>query len=414
MKNNKRVLVQGINFSPERTGMGKYTAGMVDYMVQQGIACTVITSYPFHPEWKVELPYKNGSYSKEVSDNGLLTLYRCPMYVPANPTGLTRILQETSFILSSSLVLFKLIFKQKFNAFIIISPPFHLGLVALAFKFFSNTKIIYHIQDLQIDLAKELKMIRSQSVLKLMFKIENYILNKVDYVSTISEGMIRKIKLKRNIQVVSFPNWVDTDQFFPVKNSIEIRAKWNFSENDFLVLYSGNLGEKQGLELILEVAVKFRSVLNVKFIICGNGAYKTRLLELANQLRVNNVYFIPLQPEEEFNHFLNMADVHLIIQKNHASDLVMPSKLTTILAVGGHIIATAKPETTLYHVINDNDIGIVTAPDHAGELYHSILIMMEKPRMQSAKARDYALKQFSVNNIIKKFLKDVELNSTTE
>ena len=405
----KRALIQGINFSPERTGMGKYTAEMVDYMAQQEIECVVVTSYPFHPEWKVQPPYKNNSYVKEVSNNGLLTVYRCPMYIPANPTGITRILQETSFIASSSLILLKLLFNKRFNVYIIISPPFYLGLVAIAFRFFSKTKIIYHIQDLQVDLASKLNLIKNEKIISIMFKIEKYILGKVDYVSTISEGMIRKIKIKRNVNVINFPNWVNTDQFFPIENTSLLKQKWKFSESDFLVMYSGNLGEKQGLELILEVALKFYPVKRVKFIICGNGAYKIRLIEQAIKLNISNVYFLPLQPEEDFNNFLNIADVHLIIQKNTAADLVMPSKLTTILAVGGNIIATADPLTTLHDVIKDNEIGVIIKPDNVNELYDAILEYSKRPVNKFIKARNYALKHLSVNNIMAKFLKDIDL-----
>ncbi|WP_419801740.1 WcaI family glycosyltransferase [Mucilaginibacter sp.] len=405
----KRVLVQGINFFPERTGMGKYTAGMVDYMVQQGIACTVVTSYPFHPEWKVKPPYKNGSYQKETAHNGLLTIYRCPMYVPPNPTGVTRIIQETSFILSSSLILTKLIFQKKFDAFIIISPPFHLALVALAYRFFRKTKIVYHIQDLQIDLANELKLIKSKRVVNLMFKIEKYILRKVDYVSTISEGMIKKIKQKRNIEVINFPNWVNTKQFFPMEDRASLKSKWNFSESDFLVMYSGNLGEKQGLEMILDVAIKFEQLKEVKFIICGNGAYKIRLIEQANKLKINNVNFISLQSEEVFNSFLNIADVHLIIQKKNVADLVMPSKLTTILAIGGQVIATASPQTTLYNVITNNRLGKVIEPDDVQQLCEAITGFLQNPKVYAVTARTYALQHLSVEVIMEKFLKDVRL-----
>ncbi len=409
MLSEKRVLVQGINYAPERTGMGKYTAGMVDYMVKKGIECTVITSFPFHPEWKVGSPYKNRFYKKEVFDNGRLTIYRCPMYIPSNPTGLTRIIQEASFVITSSIILLKLMFKSKFDAFIIISPPFHLGIVALFYRTFRKTRIIYHIQDLQIDLAKQLSLIKNQWVIKCMFRIESFILGRVDYVSTISEGMIRKIKLKRDINVVSFPNWVDTEMFFPIENNLLTRQKWNFLDTDHIVLYSGNIGEKQGLETILDVAYKFKNMPRVKFIICGNGAYKIRLLDQARKTNIPNLHFIPLQPEEDFNNFLNIADVHLIIQKEDASDLVMPSKLTTILAVGGRVIATAKPQTTLYNVIMNNDIGVVVSPEDPEQLYYAILESTKNIKRIAEKSRKYALENLSIEEIMKSFLDEINL-----
>ena len=128
-----------------------------------------------------------------------------------------------------------------------------------------------------------------------------------------------------------FPNWSDTVFFKPLKDRITLKTDFGFANNDKIVLYSGAIGEKQGLESIIYAAETFKNQVNVKFIICGSGPYKEKLQDLTTNLNLNNVKFFPLQPYEKFNQFLNMADVHLVIQKSKASDLVMPSKLTSIL-----------------------------------------------------------------------------------
>jgi colanic acid biosynthesis glycosyl transferase WcaI len=391
----KNVLVLGINYSPELTGIGKYTSGMVEHMVSEGIHCTVVTAFPFYPQWQVQHPYKNRFFTKEV--NGLLTVYRCPFYIPRKPSGFKRMIQDLTFLLSSSIILLKLIFSRQFDVFITIAPPFHVGFAALLFRFFRNTRVVYHIQDLQIDLAKELHMIKSRKLLRWMFKLEKYILSKADHVSTISEGMINKVKQKQDIPVIHFPNWVDTQLFYPLSDKNKLKEKWGFKGDDHIVLYSGNIGEKQGLDNILHVAKRCPTI---QFVICGTGAYKSRLLQLSAGLQ--NVHFMPLQPIEEFNNFLNMADVHLILQKKNAADLVMPSKLTTILSVGGNIIATASEGTSLHHTIAFHNLGLVIEPEDVDQLHNAVLSATQKD--WSPNARSFATKYLSGSTIINQYI----------
>ncbi|SEW20687.1 colanic acid biosynthesis glycosyl transferase WcaI [Chitinophaga sp. YR573] len=395
----KNVLVLGINYSPELTGIGKYTSGMVEHMVSEGISCTVVTAFPFYPQWHVQQPYKNRFFKKEV--NGLLTIYRCPFYIPRKPSGFKRMMQDISFLLSSSIILLKLIFSKRFDTFITIAPPFHIGFAALLFRFFRNTRVVYHIQDLQIDLAKELHMIKSDKLLKWMFKLEKYILEKADHVSTISEGMINKVKQKQDIPVIYFPNWVDTQLFYPLPDKIMLKKKWGFKSDDHIVLYSGNIGEKQGLDNILHVAERCH---NIQFVICGTGAYKGRLLELSVIMGLQNVHFMPLQPIEEFNNFLNMADIHLILQKKNAADLVMPSKLTTILSVGGNIIATASEGTSLYHTIANHNLGLLIEPENIDQLHKAIVQLSATQNNWSPNARTFATSYLSGSTIINQYI----------
>ena len=113
------------------------------------------------------------------------------------------------------------------------------------------------------------------------------------------------------------------------------KRRWGYQPDDIICLYSGAIGEKQGLESILNVAEKLTDRKRLKFVICGSGPYKDKLILEAKNRNLNNVNFLPVQDKEIFNEFLNMADLHLILQKANAGDLVMPSKLTTILATGG-------------------------------------------------------------------------------
>ncbi len=405
-----RILIHSLYFHPELTGISKYSGEMVEWLVKNNYQCTVVTAFPFYPYWQIQQPYKNGFYKKESSSNKMLTVYRCPLYVPAKPTGLTRILHDASFFISSFFVFIKLLFDKKYDIIISVAPPFHLGYAALFYRFFRGGKIVYHIQDLQVDMARELNMIKSPILLSVLEKLEKYIIRKVDVVSSISPGMIAKIKAKAEREILSFPNWANINNYFPITNKAEIKQEWGFKPEDKIVLYSGNIGEKQGLEQILNVAFQFKQNAAIKFIICGTGAYKEVLLNMAKQMQLTNLTFLPLQANEVFNRFLNLADLHLILQKKDASDLVMPSKLTTILAVGGLVLATANPNTSLYNEIKNNNIGILALPENDDLLYQAIEnALLNQNTSIKENARKYAEKNISLDGIMQQFLFNLDL-----
>jgi colanic acid biosynthesis glycosyl transferase WcaI len=405
MKN--RLLLIGYNFSPEPTGIGKYSGEMISWLVEHGYDCTVITSYPYYPFWKVQEPYykKRFWYSVEnyttPTSEGKLQTFRCPQYIPNNPTGLKRIILDFSFLISACIPLFRLLFSKKFDFVLTVAPSFQVGLLGIIFKKIHNAKFLYHIQDLQIEAARDLKMIKSKRVIDLLFKTEKYIFNSCDVISSISKEMVRRIQEKAKKEVSIFPNWTDTNLFYPIKDRNEIKKEFGYSPSDKIILYSGSIGEKQGLNAILEVADQLREHENLKYIICGSGPYKQQLQDLTQQLGLKTVNFLPIQPHENFNRFLNLADVHLVIQKAKASDLVMPSKLTTILAVGGLAIVTANPGSGLYSLVKEYDMGVLVNAESTDALREGILTVVNNNFTHiNLKARKYAETFLSVDKIM--------------
>ncbi|TCD02670.1 WcaI family glycosyltransferase [Pedobacter psychroterrae] len=400
MEIKKSVLVLGINCFPELTGIGKYSGEMVKWFAENGHRTTMVTTPPYYPNWKVQPPYSGKWYLKEKpADN--LTIYRCPLYVPSAPTGLKRLIHEMTFFVSAFFVVFKLLFHKKHDVIMAIAPPFHLGFLALFYRFFKGGKIVYHIQDLQIEAAKELKMLKPW-MFGLLFSLERFILNRVNIISTISAGMKKKIHAKVNRSITLFPNWVDTDSYYPVSSRHALKAGWGFLPEDRLVLYSGSIGEKQGLDSILRIAKELSSHERLKFIICGTGPFKEKLQQMAAQMELRNLSFLPLQPNEVFNDFMNIADVHLVLQKSDASDLVMPSKLTTILSVGGLALVTAKDGTTLYEVIKTYKMGEVIFPEDDLLLSRAILNCSTGDFSEERiNARQYAERYLNKDNILR-------------
>lgn len=406
MDTKKHILVLGINCFPELTGIGKYSGEMVQWLAENGYEATMVTTPPYYPNWRVQKPYSGKWYKKEHLVGGKLTVYRCPLYVPANPSGIKRLIHEATFFLAAFFVVFKLLFQKKHELIFAIAPPFHLGFLALFYRFFRGGKIVYHIQDLQIDAAKELKMLPS-GLFSLLFAMERYIMNSVDYISTISEGMLTKVRLKTKKPLTFFPNWVDTVGFYPLPERHQLKCKWDYNAEDQVVLYSGSIGEKQGLDSLIRIANKLRDNIDIKFLICGTGPYKQELIRMTEEQKLANVKFLPFQNYDVFNEFLNMADIHLVLQKANASDLVMPSKLTAILSVGGLALVTANPGTTLHDVIQEHQMGVVIPAEEEDLLAEQILYISKTNHdPQRSNARKYAAQYLDKNNILPKMIHD--------
>ena len=226
------------------------------------------------------------------------------------------------------------------------------------------------------------------------------------YVSTISLGMQQKIAAKgiSTDKQILFPNWVDANAIKPLSKEQSLRTEFGLSTTDKVVLYSGNLGEKQGLEGIIDVAAHYRDRKDVYFIIVGSGGGKEKLQQLAADAGLAQIKFYPLQPYSKLSALLATADVHLVLQKKSAADLVMPSKLTGILASGGCAIVTAEPGTSLYEDISRYNMGILTEPESVESLKASIDTAINTDlTVYKENARNYAEKFLSKNNILKNF-----------
>jgi len=399
-----RILIFGINYSPELTGIGKYTGEMGSWLAQQGHDVHVVTAVPYYPEWEVHEKYKGKYWVRENIDGA--TVHRIPLYVPKNVTSVKRIIHEFSFVLGIIPVWFKLLFKKKFDVVFCTAPPFHLGILPLMYSKIKGVPMITHVQDLQVDAAKELGMIKNKSFLNLMFSIERFILKKSKKVSTISLGMQLKINGKgvaANQQLL-FPNWVDENNIMPLLKEQSLRQQFGLKDSDKVILYSGNLGEKQGLEVIIDVALKYKDRSDVYFLIVGSGGGKDKLEQSAKDAGLNQVMFFPLQPYNKLSALLATADAHLVLQKKSAADLVMPSKLTGILAAGGFAIVTAEPGTSLYTVVNQYNMGLLIEPESVEALCGAIEYAINNDiSSYKINARKYAEAYLSKENILKDF-----------
>jgi colanic acid biosynthesis glycosyl transferase WcaI len=179
----------------------------------------------------------------------------------------------------------------------------------------------------------------------------------------------------------------------------------NIDDNMAVALYSGNMGVKQGLEIVIEAAERLKDE-KITFVMCGAGAMYDVLRKRAADLK--NIRWLPLQPLERLNDLLNLADVHLLPQRHDAADVVMPSKLTGMLASGKPVLATALPGTGLANVLTN--MGAVVPPGCAEQFADSLKSLINDQQLRRSmgiKARAFALEHLDQESVLKRFEKNV-------
>src|ERR1700682_1649791 len=185
-------------------------------------------------------------------------------------------------------------------------------------------------------------------------------------ISTVTEGMRQKIVAKGVPldKVVVVPPPAD-NSLFGVGNIVagrEFRSKHGLG-GKFIVGHSGNMGVKQGLDVVVDVALRLREQRDFVFLLAGDGAMKSRLEERAGVLKLANVRFLPLQEQAEFLQMLAATDVGLIVQQSTVSDIVFPSKTVTLLSAARPVIASVSDKSEIGRTILGSRGGVVIKPE---------------------------------------------------
>lgn len=401
-----KILLYGINYSPELTGIGKYSGEMASWLATKGHDVRVVTAPPYYPDWKVWQGFSSWRFSKRQEAG--VTVIRCPLYVPAHPTAIKRLLHLASFSLSSAFALFAQL-RWKPDLVILVVPTLFCAPQALALAKLTGATSVLHIQDYEVDALFGLSFAKGDRLKRFAFAAERALLRAFDRVSTISSGMLQRAAEKGVFkeQLRFFPNWSETARFKDVPRHTELLSRLGVDPGKRVLLYSGNIGEKQGLECVIDAAQRLATRTDLVFLVVGEGAGKARLLEMSLQRNLSNVVFAPLQPYDDLPALLASADCHLVIQKRGAADAVLPSKLTNILAVGGNALITADPETSLGLLCSEYPgIATLVEPESVDALIMGIEAVLAMPAPNGTATR-YACEFLDKDQILTRFLAEV-------
>lgn len=393
-----KILLYGINFAPELTGIGKYTGEMAAWLAARGHDVRVVTAPPYYPAWAVSPGFANAYSSTPMPAAPGAQLLRCPLWVPPQPGGAKRLLHLASFALSSLPVMLAQIFWRP-HAVWVVEPALFCAPTALVVARLTGAKAWLHVQDFEVDAAFDLGLLKGERIRNAVASVERWLMRRFDVVSTISQRMHQRLLVK-GVDVARAKmavNWVDMAQFGKPSEAgvAAYRRELKIPPGATVALYSGNMGGKQGLEVLAEAAKLTAKVpvqtmdsevaannsvasQEVVFVFCGDGAGRSDLVERCQGL--TNVRFIDLQPAERLPDLLATADIHLLPQRADAADLVMPSKLTGMLASARPVVATAKVGTELASVVQS--CGLVVPPEDPAALAQAIHTLAANPALR--------------------------------
>lgn len=389
-----RILFVGLNYAPEPVGIGLYSGEMAQDWAARGHEVRAIVAHPYYPNWRTFAGYGHGW--TRAREQGV-DVTRVPIYVPRRPSFGRRLRHYASFAASAcGPALRAAVSAQAPDLVFTVAPALVSAPLALLASRVAGAQSWLHVQDFEIEAACSTSLVGEDSLLvRGALMMERQLFKGFDAVSTISPQMLARLAQKGvdKDKLYELRNWANIPSAPPSRGAQAIRADLDI-QTRHVALYSGSIAQKQGIEIIADVAERLRHREDLTFVICGEGPQRALLQERARDLPSLKVF--GLQPKERLAELLEMASLHLMPQRSAASDLMLPSKLTNMLASGRPIVATAEAGSGL--AMEVDGCGIITKPECAIGMAGAIERLLDNPdewRIMGQAARLRAIERWS-------------------
>lgn len=269
-----KLLVVGLNYAPEFIANAVYTTGLTNYMVTEGVDTTVISAVPYYPAWRRLDGWSAWRWVSRTTEQGCHVTH-CPIYIPQTPTGMRRILHYVSFALTSLPVLFWKALTQRPDVVLVVAPSLLFAPTSLLAARLAGAKTWTHIQDFEVEAAFATGLLQEESrVGKCAKAFEKWVLRRFDLVTSISDPMLEKLRAKgvEENRIAEFRNWANLAKVTPIEGTVPLKAELGI-DTPYVALYSGNLANKQGLEILPEMARHLSHRDDLTIAICGDGPH---------------------------------------------------------------------------------------------------------------------------------------------
>lgn len=395
-----RILILSINYWPEVTGIGAFTTYRAEHLAAVGHDVEVCTTFPYYPAWKVPADYA-GKLAMTERRNGV-RIYRGLAYIPNPVTPFKRILHEASFVFSA---MARALFFKRPDVLLVVSPPLGLALPAILLSRLWRIPYVFDVEDLQPDAAAELGML-PRPALKILYRLERAAYRHARLVTTLTSAMKERIVSKgvaaEKVELVE-PRMDESLAATAPGEAFAFCRRYGL-EDKFLVTYSGNIGVKQRLDVVIEAAALNRDDDSMLFLIVGDGADRGRIQRRAVELELRNVRFLPLMDHADFRGLLAASGVCLVTQQKSASEIAFPSKIVTYLAAGCPVVASVDPENEVARITQESGAGQVAMAEDPAALLSAVLALRSADlREMGAKGRNYAFQRWSSKRVLNHF-----------
>ncbi len=368
----KELLVVTQWYRPELIGTAFYSGDLAEWFGARGSKVTALTNRPSYPGNEIFPDYRDGSRDRET--RGGVTIRRLPARVARGGGARARIVAEIFFLIRGIMALASGRAPRR-HAVISFCPSVMAVLLGrLARKRGGRHLVVVH--DIQSGLAAGLGMVGSGTLMRLIRLVERFCLNRADHLAVLSVNM-REALLQLGIvrPITILPIWVDADVVHPLPRP---------EGTPPTLLYGGNLGLKQGLDQLLDLAALLKGERpDIHILIRGGGSQANHLRASAEQRQLSNLRFEPLLPLERFNEGLAGGDVHLVPQNPDAADFAVPSKVYNIMAAGRPFVATALPGSTLTALEAESGALVCIPPNDARAFADAVIALIDDPQARA-------------------------------
>ncbi|MEP7014567.1 MAG: WcaI family glycosyltransferase [Verrucomicrobiota bacterium] len=396
-----RVVVWGINYAPEVTGIAPHNIALCEFLRGRGDEVEMVTTFAYYPAWRKKDEDRHLLFRTDLI-NGV-PVHRCWHFVPRRVSAWKRILHEATFVATSILRVLSL--KQP-DVYIVVSPPLLLGAAAWFVTKITRAPFVFHVQDLQPDAAVGLGMLKPGWFTRALYWLESFAYQKARRVSGISEEIVDTFRRKGVPQekLILFPNGVALPAPGQIPDRGRFRQKNGFSPDEFLAIYAGNLGVKQGLDILLATAELIKAE-RIRIVLCGDGAERATLEKSLKDRHLTNVTMLPLHFGQDYHELLVDADVSLITQQSGSGNSFFPSKLLVTLAYSSPVVTVADEESALARAVAHGGFGtnvLPGKPAELGKIFRDLAHDRQRLREWSQAGRFY-VEQFEQKRLIEKF-----------
>ncbi len=403
-----RIIVWGINYTPEVTGIAPFNRGLCEFLRATGHDVRMVSAFAYYPAWRKAAADSGRLFRTDVLAG--VPVHRCWHFVPSKVTALKRIVHELSFALTSTLRILGL---KRAEVYVVVSPPLLLGPCAWLVSRLKRSRYVFHVQDLQPDAALGLGMLEPGLFSRILYGLEAWAYRGAFAISGISAGMLSAFE-KKGVPTGKrwyFPNWTDGAPLNVPEGSAErFRACHGIPREALLVIYSGNIGNKQGLEIVVEAAKFLRAwageldLAPVRILIIGDGAARSSLAAELERDGVSCVRLLPLLESVEYQAALSAMDVGLITQAAGTGQYFFPSKLLSILSAGRPVVTVADETSELAKAVADGGFGLNVLPGHAAELAEALrLLAADRGRLIKLAAETVWVRQFLRERVLAEY-----------
>jgi colanic acid biosynthesis glycosyl transferase WcaI len=354
-----RLAVVCPHFAPDTAPTGDVMTGIVHGLAARGHQLDVVTSLPWYREHAVEPEWRGRLVRAESTPWG-----RIRRIYPF-PTNKHSIVQRAAgFAGFSGLATVTGMTGSRVDGVIAMSPPLTLGLVGKAMAVARRAPLVFNVQDIFPDVAIALGAITDERLITVARRLERMSYAVADAVTVLSEDLrenvVEKVKPDQRSKVRVIPNFVDTKAIHPTDRLTPYRRELGIT-HETVVLYAGNVGLSQSLDLVVEAARQMLHRNDVVFVVNGGGSALADLQGSAAGL--SNLRFAPYQPKDRLNEVLATGDIHLVPLRRGLARSSVPSKTYSILAAGRPVLASVDAGTEVTRIIDQAGAGVAVPPD---------------------------------------------------